>query len=226
MKNPYATRSETYETFLAIEAAAYREKILFIEENFFMLRELHGDEYFDMMVLYGEALFETGEYGRQAKLADHIIEMSMERNIIFHRGQDIYFETLFKKAASLHNLDQIDKAVHILKELIKMNPDHESTKLFLINCLIRQKKAIVRPYRSISLVLLMTSALVIAVELLLVNTLWPNWSSIVEIVRNGLFISGVVLLIAGEMIVRYRAVEDVYSFSRQTRKKKEEVNSE
>ena len=226
MKNPYATRSETYEAFLAIEAAAYREKILFIEENFFMLRELHGDEYFDMMVLYGEALFETGEYGRQAKLADHIIEMSMERNIIFHRGQDIYFETLFKKAASLHNLDQIDKAVHILKELIKMNPDHESTKLFLINCLIRQKKAIVRPYRSISLVLLMTSALVIAVELLLVNTLWPNWSSIVEIIRNGLFISGVVLLIAGEMIVRYRAVEDVYSFSRQTRKKKEEVNSE
>jgi len=222
MKNPYATRSETYEAFLAIEAAAYREKILFIEENFFMLRELHGDEYFDMMVLYGEALFETGEYGRQAKLADHIIEMSMERNIIFHRGQDIYFETLFKKAASLHNLDQIDKAVHILKELIKMNPDHESTKLFLINCLIRQKKAIVRPYRNISLVLLMTSALVIAVELLLVNTLWPNWSSIVEIIRNGLFISGVVLLIAGEMIVRYRAVEDVYSFSRQTRKKKEE----
>jgi tetratricopeptide (TPR) repeat protein len=222
MKNPYATRSETYEAFLAIEAAAYREKILFIEENFFMLRELHGDEYFDMMVLYGEALFETGEYGRQAKLADHIIEMSMERNIIFHRGQDIYFETLFKKAASLHNLDQIDKAVHILKELIKMNPDHESTKLFLINCLIRQKKAIVRPYRSISLVLLMTSALDIAVELLLVNTLWPNWSSIVEIVRNGLFISGVVLLIAGEMIVRYRAVEDVYSFSRQTKKKREE----
>ncbi len=222
MKNPFATRSETYEAFLAIEAAAYREKIQFIEENFFMLRELHGDEYFDMMVLYGEALFETGEYGRQAKLADHIIEMCMERNIIFHRGQDIYFETLFKKAASLHNLDQIDKAVHILKELIKMNPDHESTKLFLINCLIRQKKSIVRPYRNISLVLLMTSALVIAVELLLINTLWPKWSSIVEIIRNGLFISGVVLLIAGEMIVRYRAVEDVYSFSRQTRKKKEE----
>ncbi|HXR81910.1 MAG TPA: hypothetical protein VN763_13365 [Saprospiraceae bacterium] len=222
MKNPmYANRSETYEAFLAIEAGAYRDKIQFIEENFFMLRELHADEYFDMMVLYGEALFETGEYSRQAKLADHIIEMCMENNIIMHRGQDIYFETLFKKAASLHNLDQIDKAIHILKELIKMNPDHESTKLFLINCFIREKKAIVRPYRNISLILLMTSALVIAVELLLVQTLWPNWSSIVEIMRNGLFITGVVLLIAGEVIVRYRAVEDVYSFSRQTKKKKE-----
>jgi len=43
----------------------------------------------------------------------------------------------------------------------------------------------------------------------------------VEIIRNGLFITGVVLLIAGEVIVRYRAVEDVYSFSRQTKKKKE-----
>jgi len=224
MKNPlYANRSETYKAFLAIEAGAYREKIQFIEENFFRLRELHADEYFDMMVLYGEALFESGEYSRQAKLADHIIEMCMDRNIIIHRGQDIYFETLFKKAASLHNLDQIDKAVHILKELIKMNPDHESTKLFLINCLIRQKKAIVRPYRNISLVLLLTSALVIAFELILVNTLWQKWSAVVEIVRNGLFISGVILLIAGEVIVRYRAVEDVYSFSKQTKRKKHEV---
>ena len=219
--NPmYANRSETYEAFLAIDPAAYTDKIDFIEENFFMLRELHADEYFDMMVLYGEALFETGEYNRQAKLADHIIEMSMERNIILHRGQDIYFETLFKKAASLHNLDQLDKAVHILKELIKMNPDHESTKLFLINCLVRQKKSMVRPYRNISLVLLLSSAVVIAFELLIVNTIWPTWSSIVEIIRNGMFISGVILLITGEVMVRYRAVEDVYSFSRQTKKKK------
>ena len=92
MKKPlYAEHSETYEAFLAIEQTAYKEKIDYIEENFFMLRELDADEYFDMMVLYAEALFETGEYGRQAKLADHILEMSIERNIVMHRGQDVYF---------------------------------------------------------------------------------------------------------------------------------------
>ena len=147
----YAHRSDTYEAFLAIEETAYKEKIQFIEENFFMLRQLDAGEYFDMMVLYGEALFEAGEYARQAKLADHIVEMSIERNIMRHREQDVYYETLFKKAASLHNLDKIDQAVHILKELVKINPDHESTKLFLINCIIRQKKPLVRPYRNISL---------------------------------------------------------------------------
>jgi tetratricopeptide (TPR) repeat protein len=222
MKKPlYPGRSETYDAFLAIEAGAYKEKIDYIEENFFMLRELHAEEYFDMMVLYGEALFETGEYSRQAKLADHIIEMSIERNIVMHRGQDVYFETLFKKAASLHNLDKVEPAVHILKELIKINPDHESTKLFLINCFIRQKKSLVRPYRHFSLGLLLTSAGVIAVELLMVRRLWPGWVSLVEILRNGLFISGVLLLIAGEVIVRYKAVEDVYSFTRATKRKKE-----
>ena len=148
MKSYYRRRSETYESFLAIDAVAYKDKIQFIEENFFMLRELEADEYFDMMVLYSIALFETGEYHRHAKLADHILEMSMERNIVYHRHEDIYFETLFKKAASLYNLEKIDQAVHILKELVKINPDHESTKLFLINCLIRQKKSIVRPYRN------------------------------------------------------------------------------
>lgn len=223
-KSLYAEHSETYEAFLAIEQNAYKEKISYIEENFFMLRELDADEYFDMMVLYAEALFETGEYSRQAKLADHILEMSMERNIITHRGEDVYFETLFKKAASLHNLDKVDQAVHILKELLKINPDHESTKLFLINCIIRQKKSSIRPYRNLSLALLLSSAIVIAFELILVRSMWPGWTSIVEIIRNGLFISGVILLIAGEVIVRYRAVEDVYSFARSTKKKRQDVD--
>lgn len=222
-KSLYAQHSETYEAFLAIEQGAYKEKIDYIEENFFMLRELDGEEYFDMMVLYAEALFETGEYSRQAKLADHILEMSIERNIIIHRGQDIYFETLFKKAASLHNLDKIDQAIHILKELLKINPDHESTKLFLINCIIRQKKSTVRPYRHISLILLLASAIVIGFELLFVRRLWPEWTSVIEIIRNGLFICGVILLVAGEVMVRYKAVEDVYSFAKSTKKRKEET---
>ncbi|MEP6647478.1 MAG: tetratricopeptide repeat protein [Saprospiraceae bacterium] len=223
MKSPlFADRSETYEAFLAIEVTSYKEKIQYIEENFFMLRELDADEYFDMMVQYAEALFETSEYSRQARLADHILEMSIERNIVMHRGQDIYFETLFKKAASLHNLDKIDQAVHILKELLKINPDHESSKLFLINCLIRQKKYTVRPYRNISLALLLLSAAVIAFELLFVRRLWPTWVSIIEMIRNGLFITGVILLAAGEVMVRYRAVEDVYSFTKMSKKKKEE----
>ena len=222
-KSLYPEHSETYEAFLAIEGNAYKDKIQYIEENFFMLRELEADEYFDMMVLYGEALFESGEYARQAKLADHILEMSIERNIVIHRDQDVYFETLFKKAASLHNLDKVDQAVHILKELLKINPDHESTKLFLINCFIRQKKPTIRPYRTFSLILLLASAVIIAVELIFIRRLWPSWVSVVELIRNGLFITGVILLVAGEVMVRYRAVEDVYSFTRANKKKKDSV---
>jgi tetratricopeptide (TPR) repeat protein len=224
MKPPFEHRpSETYDAFLAIDTIAYKDKIAFIEENFFKLRELDADEYFDMMVLYGEALFETGEYARQAKLADHIVEMSIERNIVHHRGQDVYAETLFRKAASLHNLDRLDEAVYILKELVKINPANESYKLFLINCVIRQKKPAVRPYRTTSLVLLLSSVVVIAAELTLVRVFWPKWIDVVEPLRNGLFLAGVLLLVAGEVIVRYRAVEDVFSFTRETKKKKEET---
>lgn len=224
MRPMYGSRSETYDAFLAIDQNAYKEKIRFVEENIFTLRDLDAGAYFDMMVLYGEALFETGEYERQAKLADHILEMSIARNIVMHRDQDVYFETLFKKAASLYNLDRLDEAVHILKELVKINPDHEATKLFLINCFIQQKKAHVRPYRSLSLLLLLSSALVIGVELIVVQNHWPTWITIVELVRNGLFIAGVGLLVAGEIIMRYRAVEDVYMFSKDTKKRKEEAD--
>ena len=224
MRPMYGSRSETYDAFLAIDQNAYKEKIRFVEENIFVLRDLDAGAYFDMMVLYGEALFETGEYERQAKLADHILEMSIARNIVMHRDQDVYYETLFKKAASLYNLDRLNEAVHILKELVKINPDHEATKLFLINCFIQQKKAHIRPYRSMSLLLLLSSALVIGVELIVVQNHWPTWTAIVEMVRNGLFIAGVGLLVAGELIMRYQAVEDVYIFSKDTKKRKEEAD--
>jgi len=214
--------SGTYEAFLAIDPLAYRQKIDFVEENFFLLRDLNPDEYFDLMVLYNEALFESGEYARQAKLADHIVEMSIDRNILVHRGQDVYAETLFRKAASLHNLDRLEEAVHILKELVKMHPDQETYKLFLINCVIRLKKPDVRPYRTTALLLLLSSVMLIVIQLAVVRPFWPRWMDVIEPVRNGLFLAGVILLVAGEVMVRYRAVEDVFSFTRETRKRKEE----
>lgn len=220
MKQP---ASETYKGFLAIEPGAYKDQIRYVEDHFFKLRDLDGDEYFDMMVLYSDALFETGEYTRHVKLADHILELAIERNIVEHREQDVYFETLFRKAASLHNIDKVDEAVYVLRELIKINPDHESTKLFLINCYIRQKKAFAKPYRFFSIVLLLSSACIIGIELLIVKRFWPAWAPIVEIIRNGLFIVGVILLITGELVVRYKAVEDVFSFSKATRQRKDSV---
>lgn len=216
---------EMYQAFLAIDPLAYQEKIRFVDERFFELRQLGDDEYFDLMVLYGEALFETGDYSRQAKLADHIVEMCIGRNIILHRGLDVYSETLFRKAASLHNLGRLEEATHILKELIKMDPENETYKLFLINCAIRLRKPAVRPYRNTSLGLLLGSVFVIAFELLVIRRVSPPWTVVVEPVRNGMFVAGVLLLVAGEIIVRYRAVEDVFAFTRQTRRKKEETGA-
>ena len=76
-----------------------------------------------------------------------------------------------------------------------------------------------------SLILLLASALFIGFELVFVRRLWPSWTTIIEMLRNGLFISGVILLIAGEIAVRYRAVEDVYIFSKGTKKRKDKMEA-
>ena len=95
MRPMYAHRSETYEAFLAIDEAAYKEKIQFIEENFFMLRQLEAGEYFDMMVLYGEALFEAGGDGRTRKLTEHNVGINKKRKIIRKPRADVYYENIF-----------------------------------------------------------------------------------------------------------------------------------
>jgi tetratricopeptide (TPR) repeat protein len=168
---------------------------------------------------YADALFETGKYKEHIKLADHIAELAMEYNLDQINGRDLYFETLFQKAASLYNLDRLQEAIFILRELIKIDPKHDSTRLFLINCHVEQQKHKLHTLRSISMVLILSSAIVIALELLVMRSFFPQLVRETEIVRNTLFILGASILVVGELWVRYHAVSRVYDFTQNHRKK-------
>ena len=207
-----------YQEFKAIDSGEYREKIRFVDRNKSTLLDLPVMEYLEVMDAYAEALFETGKYKDHLPLTDHLVEMAIEHNIGEVNGRDLYFETLFQKAASLYNLDRLAEAMHVLEELLKINPRHESTRLFLINCHVEKQKQNLQTIRMISMVLILSSACVIALELLVVRTFFERWIQLVEMIRNGLFILGASILIIGELYVRYRAVSRVYDFSRHHRK--------
>jgi len=207
-----------YQEFKAIDSGEYREKIRFVDRNKSTLLDLPVIEYLEVMDAYAEALFETGRYSEHLPLTDHLVEMAIEYNVEEVNGRDLYFETLFQKAASLYNLDRLAEAMHVLQELLKINPRHESTRLFLINCHVEKQKRDLYLIRMVSLVLILSAALVIAVELLVVRSFFAQWTEQVEVLRNGLFVLGASILVIGELWVRYRAVSRVYDFSRSSRK--------
>lgn len=214
--------STAYQAFFAIDPGEFKEKIRFIDRNRMILDSLTLSEYVEVMDAFAEALFETGRYERHLAVADELIALSIEHNISRVGDRDLYFETLFQKAASLYNLERTEEAVHILQELIKMDPHHESARLFLINCHVRKHSALLARVRSASAVCILASAIVIAIELLLVRPTWPAIVSFVEMGRNTLFIGGTGLLIAGELWVRYKAVGRMYAYVRQGKTKTNE----
>jgi tetratricopeptide (TPR) repeat protein len=215
MKTDLTAQAETaYHGFKAIDSGEYREKISFVDRNKGAIRELPVVEYAEVMDSYADALFEMGKYADHIPLADHLAELAIEYNLGIINGRDLYYETLFQKAASLYNLDRLHEAMHILQELVKIDPKHESTRLFLINCHVEKHKRKLHLIRTVSLALIACSALVIGFELLLIRSFLPEYLHTVELIRNTLFLSGAAILLAGELYIRYRAVSRVYDFSR------------
>lgn len=209
---PTAYSDTTYKEFLAIESGEYKEKVLFVDLNRDRLETLSLTDYARVMNAYAEALFELGKFAAHIEVADELIEMSIVTNVRYVGAKDLYEETLFQKAASLYNLDKLDSAIYILRELLKINPANESARLFLINCHILERKSSLQTNRLVSIIIILLSAVVIAVEMLLIRPRFPGFTRDIELVRNIMFLGGTGILIIGEFVIRYQAVAEMHQF--------------
>ena len=184
------------------------------------IKLLDFNEFFELLIAYTESLFETGAYQNHALMVDAAIEISILNNIKFYNKKDIYYELLFKKAASYYNLMRYDEAQHILRELIKINPQNEISIRFLNKCLLRKKPKFIRNLRAISVFLFLLSALIISIELLFIRPLFEMHTSTIELTRNTTFFCGVVVLVSSEIVNRINVKKQINSIVAQARNKK------
>jgi tetratricopeptide (TPR) repeat protein len=202
----------TFKEFLAIESGEYKKKVRFVALNREKLNALSLLAYVRVMNEYAEALFELGRFRTHIEVADELIELSIIHNVTHVGEKDLYQETLFQKAASLYNLKKLDQAIYILRELLRINPDNESARLFLVNCHVRQRDSTLQRSRKLSIVVILISVCIITVELLLIRPQFPAMTARVELTRNVMFLAGTAILLFGEIAVRYRAVSEMYRF--------------
>jgi tetratricopeptide (TPR) repeat protein len=210
----------TLSEFLAIDAGEYREKVRFVLLNREKLTGLSLQDYTCVINEYAEALFELGRFAEHIVVADELIELSIIENVVYVGEKDLYRDTLFQKAASLYNLGKLDEAIYILRELLSIDPGCESARLFLVNCHVRERESTVQTTRNVSIIMILMSACVIAVELLFIRSKFPALTQNVEMARNLMLMSGISVLFVGEMAVRYRAIMQLYLFKR--RRKRQE----
>ena len=141
-------------------------------------------------------------------------------NIKFFNKKDIYCDLLFKKAASCYHLMRYDEAVHILRELIKIDPYNDMNIRFLNKCMLRKKPKFVRSAQAVSVIFFLISALIISIELIVIRPLYEMHSSSVEFYRNTFFLMGVFILGGTEVLNRLKVRKKIQKFVAESKKRK------
>ncbi|MBK8517472.1 MAG: hypothetical protein IPL55_14650 [Saprospiraceae bacterium] len=112
---------QIYLQYFGMGEDAWRGKVRFYEENEKKLTTLSFDDKIELDMDYLLCLFEVGRYDRFLSKVDPVLENVIAENIYHFKGENIFFELLFKKAASYFQLKQFEKSKTILKQLIKMD---------------------------------------------------------------------------------------------------------
>lgn len=224
--NKSTYHSKLYRDFKEIEQNAYQELIRFYEDHEPEIRQLDFEEYFDLLVAYVDALFDVGAYRTHLLMVDVVIETSIQENIILHNGRDIFKEMLFRKAASCFNMRKLDEADKILRQFIRIYPKDEQGILFLKKCLRKKRPNYLNNAHAVTIFLLLLTALVIAIEVLLVRPFYGLFVDLVEQSRISMFVFACTILVIVNLIHRWRVEVNVEKFVNQVRKKRKSASVE
>ena len=212
--------SPLYRDFREIEPNDYQRIIRFYEEKEAEIGRLDFGEYFDLTAAYVDALFETGAYRRHLLLVDGVIIASIEYNVKYIDGQDIYRGMLFRKAASAYRLEDYALAEHILRELLRMNPADKDAFAFLHKTLRVRYRRWLQLGRALTIIALLAAAGVIAADVLYVRPFHPFYLPTMAWTRNLLFAGGLLALAVCYGLAWGLAYRRAVGFRREQEKRK------
>ncbi len=173
----------------------------YVEKHESALRRLDQEEFYDILIIYLDALFECGEYDEFLHRVDEGIAMTVDRPQYGRREEELFHHLLFRKAAACFHKGEEGQCVHILRELLRLDPAHTLAARFLVRCQNRSRKSSRQSIRAISIGLFLATVLVIMMETLWIRPFGEEKLSMVVWIRNSLFIAGWIVLLGGECLL-------------------------
>ena len=218
--NTLSAHTKLYQDFVGIEVGAYHTIVRFYEAKIAEITRLNFDNYFEILVDYTNALFEIGAYAKHLMEVTKVINLSIEHNIQFYKGEDIYCKSLFQKAASHYNLLEQKEAVYILKELIKIDPYNDLTVRFLKKCKTHAQPKYIKIARATSICLFLGAALIAAIEVMVIYPFSPTNAPLFLNLRIATLSLGLLVLVGTFVYHRYRVDLKINQFVNQMKAKK------
>jgi tetratricopeptide (TPR) repeat protein len=194
--------------------------IRFYQEHEKVIFQLEDEQYFELLVCYLRALFEIGSYETFLEKVDEAIEFSMRFNFCEFEDKDVFQYLLFRKAASHYHRLEYSRAISVLEELVKIDPDEPLYRRFLRKCLRKKQPEIIQRSRAFSVFLFLSAAILICIETLFVRNFYPQLAASVEFARNLIFGSGLLALLLGDGLHRIKVYRKVDKLVRSCKKRK------
>jgi len=216
-----SAHTKLYQDFVGIEGGAYHSIVRFYERKTLEIARLNFDNYFEILVDYTNALFEIGAYDKHVIEATKVINLSIEHNIQFYKGEDIYYKSLFQKAAAHFNLLEQEKAAYILRELIKINPYNDLTIRFLKKCNTHAQPKYIKIARATSIFLFLAAALIAAFEVMVIHPFSPADASLFLSFRMVTLSFGLFVLLGTFIYHRYQVDLKINKFVDEMRARKQ-----
>ena len=196
--------NSTFYQFMEIGQDSHYEKVRFFENNKRDIGNLDFDVRTFVWCDYALSIFEIGRYQEFIKLSDELIPLVISENIYDIRGIAIFEAMLFRKAASLYNIQKFEEAEYVFAELckIEMEPINKKAWKQAKYKIIKDK---IRFVDAISILFFIATASIIAFELLVVGNFYPDYLEIVEYSRIVTFILGVSCILGSELYIRIKS---------------------
>ncbi len=197
---PITKPSDTYKDFRELHPEAWYRIIRFYESRCLEMESLPVSEHLRICDSYAEALYRIGDHTKLLEVTDSLIDMSMEGTLSPEYSREIFQRALLRKSNVHIRLLEYSKAEKILHQLVNMNPENRKHRWQLSKCKFMTKPNWIRKARACSILCFLISALVILIEILVIQLTYPEYLDFAIALRVGLFALGLGILIFSEVI--------------------------
>ncbi len=218
----YSYPSRIYRDFFSISPSDYHGIIRFFERNEEAINRLAWDEHQQLLEKYAGALFAVGEYRKYLLLADILIEAALDEAM---PDAPPFEQLLFRKAASYYQISAYEEASHVLEELIRIRPDHQDARLFLLKVLGKKQQQFRARYLALAVILAAFGSLLYSTELLFVRPFYAMYAAKVGQLRMLVLAACLMSWLGGSVYVYLKSYYKVNSFILAQKRRKHKSTS-
>lgn len=194
-----------YDQYYDIDPQSYHERIRYFDSHIQEIYQLAFPQSLHIRIDNCIALYKVGAHRQFLRKADRLINLIISENIYHYQDRDIYYELLTMKAEAHHRVREYRLSTHVLRELIKIRPQDKQSKKHFIKAMCDYWRHEAQFVRGLSIILFLSAGIVIAMELLIVRSFYMQYTQYVELTRNLMLLSGILLLFGNEIRFRINA---------------------